>query len=718
MKFFTFFIFIQLVFANTIFSQKRVFKDTLYGTGEEIVVTANRSERKLSNVAVPTQLLSRKSIQQTGSLKLQDILQEQTGLILVNSALGTSLNGYPNPFGQGIQMLGLDPAYTAILIDGEPLIGRNAGILKLGRLATGNIRQVEIVKGPSSSLYGSEAMAGVINILTNTPQSSSLDLQLHQATNNTWGGTIAYSNRFGKTAMQIFANRYVSAGYDLDPAVYGKTVDPFSDWNGQLKIVHDFSRKVQLQVSLRNYDAKQNNDYQIFWQGQPAIAKGFTTEKDRTAFVQFRWLMKDGQKIYLRNFYDRYTNNSFVNLEKSDTRFDETAFDQTLIKPELQYEKNRLGKSQYVAAMGALIETMNASRYAGMQKLSTLYAYSQKEWYLMRQRFTIIAGVRGDKRTDFAMHISPRLAFAFQPSPQWKFTASLGSGFKAPDFRHMYLDFYNAQIGYSLLGSSTLGNQLQKMQQLGQLQSGADINPYLNGSALKPETSYGFHAGAKYTNGKLSAGLSFFRNDIDNLIDVYALPFTRSNGLPVYSYRNVVSVFTEGMEADISYRFNEQWSLATGYQFLIAKDKQVLENIDQSKIYQRDPVSFQTSLVSRKDYEGLPNRSKHAANVKLLYQQPKIGFDAYIRAIYRGSYGFMDNNGNAIIDNPTEMTAGFTLLNVAASQTIAKNFRVQVGVENLFNYTNPIQLPNIAGRLYFININLTIQQHKQSIKTN
>ncbi len=718
MRFLIIFFFILFFSTSALFSQKRVFKDTLYGTADEIVVTATRSERKLSNVAVPTQLISKRIIQQTGSLKLQDILQEQTGLILVNSALGTSLNGYPNPFGQGIQMLGLDPAYTAILIDGEPLIGRNAGILKLGRLATGNIRQVEIVKGPSSSLYGSEAMAGVINILTNTPQSASLDLQLHHATNNTWGGTIAYSNKFGKTAMQIFANRYVSSGYDLDPVVYGKTVDPFSDWNGQLKIVHDFSRKVQLQVSLRNYDAKQNNDYQIFWQGQPALAQGYTTEKDRTAFVQLRWLMKEGEKIYFRNFYDRYTNNSFVNLEKTETRFDETAFDQTVVKPELQFEKNRPGKSQYVAGMGALLETMNASRYAGMQKLSTFYAYSQKEWYLMRQQFTIIAGVRADKRTDFAMHISPRLAFAFQPSPQWKFTASLGTGFKAPDFRHMYLDFFNAQIGYSLLGSNTLGNQLQKMQQLGQLQAGADINPFLNGTALKPERSYGFHAGAKYTNGKLTAGFSLFRNDIDNLIDVYALPFARTNGLPVYSYRNVVSVFTEGLETDISYRIHDQWSIVAGYQFLIAKDKQVLESIDQSKLYQRDPVSFQTSLVTRKDYVGLPNRSKHSGNVKLLYQQPKVGFDAYIRAIYRGSYGFIDTNGNAIIDGSNEMTEGFTLVNMAAGQSIGKNFRVQAGIENLFNYRNPTQLPNIAGRLYFFNINYSIHQNKQSLKTN
>jgi len=134
----------------------------------------------------------------------------------------------PNPFGQGIQMLGLDPAYTLILLDGEPLIGRNAGIVKLDRLATGNIQQIEIVKGPSSSLYGSEAMAGVINIITASPEQESIGLQLHAASHNTWSGTGTYANRFGKTGLQFYLNRYSSSGYDLDPTLYGKPSIPIA----------------------------------------------------------------------------------------------------------------------------------------------------------------------------------------------------------------------------------------------------------------------------------------------------------------------------------------------------------------------------------------------------------------------------------------------------------------------------------------------------------
>lgn len=691
-------------------AQTRVFKDTLNGSSEEVVVTANRSERKMGNVAVPTSLINKSSISKTGSLQLQNILSEQTGIVIVNSALGTSLNGYPNPFGQGVQMLGLDPAYTAILLDGEPLVGRNAGILKLGRIATGNIKQVEIVKGPSSSLYGSEAMAGVINILTEMPIKETLGLQLHNASNNTWGGTINYSNKYNKTGVQLFLNRLSSNGYDLDPTVYGKTVDPSREWNGHLKITQEIGNKLQLLVSLRNYDARQDNNYQIFYQSLPAIVSGYTSEKDQSAFAQLKYLVSANSKIYFRGFYDKYSNESFVNLDKNGLRFDETSFVQSVLKPEVQFEKNRAGKSQYVAGFGANFEMIDASRYAGKQQLTTGYAFTQKEWYLMQQKLTLIAGARLDKRNDYALHLSPRIAVAYKPNSQWKFTASAGLGFKAPDFRHMYLNFNNAQIGYSLLGTSILWPELQKMQQQGLLQTGADISAYANSQELKPETSIGVHLGAKYTSNHLVVEWGIFRDDIKNLIDVYSLPFGRSNGLPIYSYQNINSVFTEGAEMDLKYRLTKHWSISGGYQFLLAKDKQVLQNIDQGLLYKRDPVTLQSSLVTRQDYFGLANRSKNTANFKILYEDNQNGWDTYFRAVYRGQFGFMDKNGNNIIDNPIEMTPGYWMLNVAASKSIGQAIRIQVGAENLLDYTNAIQLPNIPGRTFFININCNINQ--------
>ncbi|MBI5856415.1 MAG: TonB-dependent receptor [Sphingobacteriales bacterium] len=685
----------------------------------EVIITANRSERKMGNVAVPVQLISQKTIRQTGSLRLQDILQEQTGLVIVNSSLGSALNGYPNPFGQGVQMLGLDPAYTLILIDGEPLIGRNGGILKLGRLGTGNIRQIEIVKGPSSSLYGSEAMAGVINIITQSPLKATAEVQIHRATNNTWGTGLSYGNRFNKTGIQLFINRYSSSGYDLDKTIYGKTVDPFREWNGQLKVAHDFSNKLQLLASLRQFDSKQNNDYQILWQNQPAVAKGYTKEKDQSAFVQLRWQVKPEHRFYFRTFYDHYRNNSFVNLDKTTTRFDETSFDQSILKPELQFESKHK-TNNYVAGAGAYFEMIDASRYAGKRNLTTLYAFTQKEWSLLHDKFTLIAGGRIDKRSDFAAKISPRIAVAFKPGSKWKFTASSGWGFKAPDFRHLYLSFYNSQIGYSLIGAKELSSQLQQLQQQGLLQPGADINPYLKENDLKPETSFGSHIGAKFNGDKWNMEAGLFRNDIQNLIESFSLTFNRSNGQPIFSYHNIGKVYTRGVELNIKYRLVKTISFSAGYQFLDAKDKDVLKKIDEGKLYKRDLNTYVTSPVKHSDYFGLFNRSKHTANFKVEYNDGKTGWNIYARAVYRGQFGFTDLNGNNIADDPAEMVSGFWMTNFAVSKSFLHCFSTQCGVENLLNYTNPARLSNIAGRLFFINLNYSLannnNKHKQHQK--
>ncbi|MEO6136372.1 MAG: TonB-dependent receptor plug domain-containing protein, partial [Ginsengibacter sp.] len=169
--------FLYLIIAVSLFSgafaQKNL-PDSSERLLDEVVVTGTRTENKVSNIPMPIQVISAKTIQMSGSQKLLDILQMQSGLVVASNPLGTALKGYPNPFGDGIQMQGLDPSYTLILIDGEPITGRNAGIINLGRIPVGNIKQIEILRGPATSLYGSDALAGVINIITQQPDADQL----------------------------------------------------------------------------------------------------------------------------------------------------------------------------------------------------------------------------------------------------------------------------------------------------------------------------------------------------------------------------------------------------------------------------------------------------------------------------------------------------------------------------------------------------------------
>lgn len=697
---------IATLFCTNTFAQK----DTTTKL-EDVVITATRTPRKLGNVAVPVSIVSSKIIKQTGSLNLQNILQEQTGIIAVNSALGTNLAGYPNPFGQGIQMQGLDPAYTAILLDGEPLVGRNGGVLKLGRLAIGNIKQIEIVKGPSSSLYGSEAMAGVINIITENIAKAKADVQLHSSSNSTYAQTFSYSNTYQQTGVNFFVNHYSTQGYDLDEKIYGKTVEPYREWNGMFKLTHNFSQNSQLLATFRLYDNKQDNNYQIQPAGQSylSVAKGFTNEKDLTAFAQWKLSYNNNHhKIFTRLFFDKYTNTAFVNNESTGVQYDEMNSQSTIVKPEIQYESDVRKNVKYVAGIGSYFETINATRYDGSHNLTTLYAFTQEEINTLNNKIKCIVGARLDKRNDFAANINPRIAVAYIPNTKWKFTAAVGKGFKAPDFRHIYLAFTNQQIGYSLIGNNILYSQLQQLQQSGQISNSTNIDNYKNTPNLLPEQLWGFNVTTQYTTNKCQMAIDIFRNDVKNLIDFYLLPFNKNNGSNIYSYHNINRIFTQGVTIDAKYNATKNITFQAGYQYLEAKDKDVLQAIKNGSLYKRDPVTYQLSLTTKSDYFGLNNRSKHTANFKINYATLNNKFSAYVRLVYRGKYGYTDINGNGVADDDREMVQGFLMANVAVATHILPQLHVQAGIENLFNYTNAVQQPNLSGQVFFINLNYSI----------
>ena len=123
---------------------------------DEVIVSATKTLRQLSTLPLPAKLISKEEIIKSNSSRLSDILDDQIGIFVVPDFGG----------GNGIQMQGLDSEYTLVLIDGFPIIGRQSGTLDLERIAVGNIEKIEIIKGSSSGLYGTDAIGGVINLIT------------------------------------------------------------------------------------------------------------------------------------------------------------------------------------------------------------------------------------------------------------------------------------------------------------------------------------------------------------------------------------------------------------------------------------------------------------------------------------------------------------------------------------------------------------------------
>ncbi len=661
----------------------------------EIVVTATRSSRKLADVPIPVTLIGREQIQSTGASRLDEILSEQTGLAIINN------------HGFGVQMQGIDPEYCLILINGEPVIGRTAGTLNLTRITLNNVKRIEIIKGPSSSLYGSDALGGVINIITDDPQRTGLNLQTQYGKFNTSDHTLTGSLRLNQKGMiTLSVNRYHTDGYDLMPQTYGKTVDPYTDYTLRGHLRYQFTPKLKMTLNGHYFSEIQKNNYLADENKDTIVVKGDGKEKDGSLNPVFTYRFSPSWKLKLHNYWSQYKTQSDLLDSKADTAYEDSYFTQNLWKEELQSE-NILGPTQILTTgLGFTRESVRATRYTHKEILSDYFLYLQYEWH-PTARWNVLSGLRYDLPTAYHSQLSPKLAVQYKWNKHWKLQASIGTGYKSPDLRQLYLTFSNPVVGYSVLGTMAAKDGLAKMEEEGQIER-VYINPDKLDGKLKPESSIAYNLGGSYTaNTGWKVSMNLFRNDIKDMIDTRVIAL-KANGQPLYSYYNVHSVFTEGLETDVRFPlFVNKFVISAGYQFLIAKDKTVVEDIRQGEIYIRNPETMDTRKLKMSEYGGLFNRSRHSFNVKLYYTYHS--WSANARLAYHSRFGFADMNDNGILDSDNEYAPGYALCHLNISKTFwSDQIKVRAGVKDLFNYTDPQHLSYVSGREWYVGATLSL----------
>jgi len=142
-------------------------------------------------------------------------------------------------------------------------------------------------------------------------------------------------------------------------------------------------------------------------------------------------------------------------------------------------------------------------------------------------------------------------------------------------------------------------------------------------------------------------------------------------------------------------------------------DKADLARIENGEVYTRDLETNEVYKVQKSDYGGLPNRSKHMANAKLFYDNEKKGWSASLRVLYKSRWGTYDKDGNGIINREDEYAKGSALVNINAAKMI-KAFRLQAGIDNLFNYKDELNLPGQPGIQPYISINYSFIKNKNN----
>ena len=675
-----------MIIGSASYSQSNI--DTISNTKlEEVVVTATKTLRQLSTLPMPAKLITKDEIAKSSSAKLSDILDDQPGIFIVPDFGG----------GNGIQIQGLDSQYTLLLIDGSPIIGRQSGTLDLDRISIGNIEQIEIIKGSSSSLYGTDALGGVVNLITSkTKDSISAEASYKISTFN----TNDISVNLGKISqngdnLNFYFNSFDSNGYDLNDDSILNTVEPYKSYTGFLR--YNFKKnKWSYFSSVRIYNENQN-----FTLNENSYGKNIINELGINTSINY--IKNKNYKLIFENYYTNYKNDEEFRLNQNS--IEESFFNQSLFKSELRsiYTINK--KNTLTFGLGFYSELLKRNNFYREEVSQNSFNYFVQYEGFIFENTNYVFGARYDQYDEYESEFSPRFAIRTQINDNVSSKISIGKGFKTPDYRQLYFNFSNSISGYSVIGFNAAKEIISNLQSLGQISNLIISQDEFEGK-LKPETSISFNLGFNIkTNKSTVFDINFFRNQISNLID-YKIIASKVNGQSIFSYYNLNKVYTQGIEFNSTSTVFNDIEISLGYQFLEAKDNDSKNQIKNGEVFARRTPSSPTFQIKPKDYFGLYNRSKHNFNLKISYAF-KDYFDIYFKSKYRSKYGLSDSNGNNLLDDFDDFVESNLISDISISKNY-KNYILTFGVENLFDYTDRENIPNYPGRIIYSKLNITL----------
>ena len=656
---------------------------------EEVIITGTKTIRILSSLPLPAQIISQTEIENSNSTRLTEILNEQLGLITVPDFGG----------GEGIQLQGLDSQYTLILIDGLPIIGRSAGTLDINRFTSGNIKQIEIVKGASSSLYGSEAIGGVINIITKEPSEGlNADLNYLISSNNTNDGNLSFNYKKNKAGFSLYANSYKSDGYDLDDSDEFNTVDPFKNYTINTKALFDVSDKISLSTSGRLFNQTQDYVASSELSGESTIDEWNISLK-ANHIANKKW--ENSIELYKTNYYtEEYLNTA------NGSNYSNSYYDHNLIHSEIKSIYKPKDNQTYVFGLGYNNETLERTYFTTKPEFKSPYAYIQYD-FNPKENLNIIIGGRYDNHNKYKSQFSPKSAVRYELNDKISIKTSLGYGYKAPDFRQLYFNFTNATVGYTVLGYNAVPEVLPQLISEGQIANIIIPLSEFNGK-LKAETSTSLNIGSDITfSTEVSSNINLFYNNVINLIDTRVVA-NKINGQNVFSYYNINEVVTYGVELNSTYKPNNNFKISTGYQLLFAYDKDGLKAFNDGEVYARETPTSPAFQLQKSDYFGLYNRSRHMAFLKVNFNNLESKLNANIRLTYRSKYGLYDSNNNSYLDSYDEFVSGYLITDLAINKKINDYSKISIGINNLFDFKDIENISNISGRIYYSKINIQL----------
>ena len=512
----------------------------------DIVVTASGFEQQISSAPASISVISREELERGHYQNVTDALRDVPGVVVTGGGAGDN--------GNDISIRGMPSQYTLILVDGRPQNSResrpngSAGFEQDWLPPLQAIERIEVVRGPMSTLYGSDAIGGVINVIT-------------RKVADTWHGNIQLDTVLQEDSASgdsRQANFYLSGPLVADRLglqLYGRTSERDED-----DIENGYEEKSLQSLTARlSLAASDNHDF---------TAEAGITEQDRRSLVG-RSAPAEGCRGGCTDSIGEYTN-SHVALTHSG-RF-EWGTSETFVQRERSENQSRdieitntTAKTSAVIPLGMHMLTVGASweeeslEDGTTNQISDRTAVENSQWalfmedeWMLTDAWALTGGLRLDDDDNYGSHLSPRLYSVWNMTPEWTLKGGVSTGYRSPNLREITPDWGQISRGGNVYG-----------------------NP-----DLEPETSLNKEIALLYgSDAGLNGSLTLFHNDFEDKITRIACPINICNAGPNQfgsdpTYRvNIDDAVTQGVEASLSAPLSDTLALTASYTFTDSEQK-------------------------------------------------------------------------------------------------------------------------------------------------
>lgn len=609
-------------------------------TLDQVVVTGTRTPKLLKDVPIVTRVISDLDIKRMDATNISDLLQTELPGIEFSYSMNqqTSLN-----------MSGFGGNSVLFLVDGERLAGETLDNVDYSRLNMDNVQRIEIVKGAASSLYGSNAVGGVVNIISREsqePWSVNINGRYGAYNEQRYGGSVGFNaGRFNSMTNVQYTS--IDA-IDLSKGTDNEEVGDYSMIYGN-STLNIKERLIYTPIDNLKFTARAG----YFFRERNSSESQKERYRSFTSGLKGNYNITNKDDLELSYSFDQYDKSDYLVLNDLDIR------DYSNVQHTLRALYNHTFADKHILTVGGdyMRDYLMSYQFTdgGSYIQHTADAFAQFDWN-PHKKFNLIAGLRFDYFSEAKLsHLSPKLGLMYKLG-NCSLRGSYAGGFRAPTLKEMYMNFYMGNI-FMIYG-----------------------NP-----DLKPESSHNLSLSAEYMKGNHNLTVTGFYNIVDNRITT---AWNQALGGQVYTNMSRLQVMGVDANASGKYRCGISWRLSYAYTYEhIKKGEPMLSSTR--------PHTATARIAYDKDWDN------YGLSVALTGRYlSKLTTDVYTEMT---SYEQTEK----------QTYPGYTIWKLSFAQRVWKGINITLAVDNLFNYRPDYYYsnsPSTTGTTCSVGLSLDIEQ--------